>query len=111
MNHPTSPRDPSRVHVHVMPVKTLLTVAGALILLTVLTVAMTAVDTGAWEIWVSMGIASFKAALVALYFMHLRYDKSFNGLVFVTALVCLAIFLGFTLYDADIYSQTIQAVE
>ena len=40
-----------------------------------------------------------KATLVAAYFMHLRYDKSFNGLVFISSLLFVALFLALTLMD------------
>ena len=47
----------------------------------------------------SLGIASVKATLVAAYFMHLRYDKSFHGLVFISSLLFAALFLALTLID------------
>ena len=65
--------------------------------------AAATIDTGAWEVWLSIGIATVKAVLVALYFMHLRYDRSFNSVVFLAALLCLALFLVLTLADADVY--------
>ncbi len=78
---------------------TLLTVFAALVFLTVLTVAAAQVSLGAWEVWISLGIASVKATLVAAYFMHLRYDKSFNGMVFIASLLFVALFLALTLMD------------
>jgi cytochrome c oxidase subunit 4 len=36
---------------------------------------------------------------VALYFMHLRYDKPFNAILFLTALVFVALFVSLTLLD------------
>ena len=84
---------------HVMPLRTLFTVFGALVFLTIVTVAAAQISFGAWEVWVSLGIASVKAALVAAYFMHLRYDKSFNGLVFISSLVFVGLFLALTLMD------------
>ena len=84
---------------HVMSPQTLLTVFAALVMLTIVTVAAAQVSFGAWEVWVSLGIANVKATLVAAYFMHLRYDKSFNGLVFLSSLLFVALFLAFTLMD------------
>jgi cytochrome c oxidase subunit 4 len=78
---------------------TLVTVFVILVLLTLLTVAAAQVSFGAWEVWVSLGIATIKAILVAGYFMHLLYDKSFNGLLFVSSLLFVALFLAFTLMD------------
>jgi cytochrome c oxidase subunit IV len=88
---------------HVMSPQMLLTVFGLLLLLTALTVGLAMVPLGAWEIWISLGIATVKAGLVALYFMHLRYDAPLNGAIFVFSLVFVALFLGFTLMDANEY--------
>ncbi len=98
--NPESSRDPHLSHV--MSPRTLLTVFGILVLLTVLTVAAAQVSFGAWEVWVSLGIASVKATLVAVYFMHLRHDKSFNGLVFISSLLFVALFLALTLMDLQV---------
>ncbi|MEM8681353.1 MAG: cytochrome C oxidase subunit IV family protein [Planctomycetota bacterium] len=84
---------------HVMSPTMLWGVFAALILLTFVTVAAAQVSFGAWEVWVSLGIASVKASLVALYFMHLRYDKPFNAIAFVSALLFVALFLALTLMD------------
>lgn len=84
---------------HVMSPRMLLTVFAALVVLTIVTVAAAQVSFGAWEVWVSLSIASVKAALVAAYFMHLRYDNSFNGLVFISSLLFVALFLALTLMD------------
>ena len=88
---------------HVMSPQMLLGVFGWLLLLTALTVGLAQVPLGAWEIWISLGIATVKAGLVALYFMHLRYDAPLNGAIFVFSLVFVALFLGFTLMDANEY--------
>ncbi|MGQ9605703.1 MAG: cytochrome C oxidase subunit IV family protein [Thermogutta sp.] len=94
---------------HVVPLGTLLAVFAALIVLTVITVAATWVDLGSANLFLAMGIAAIKATLVALYFMHLRYDHPFNALVFVVGLLFLTLFLGLTLLDTKQYSPEIQA--
>lgn len=93
---------------HVMPVPVLLTVFGLLIVLTVATVSATWIDLGDWNLFIALGIATAKAALVALYFMHLRYDHPFNGLIFVTGLVFLALFLSLTMLDTLQYRPDVQ---
>ena len=45
------------------------------------------------------GIATIKATLIAVYFMHLRYDKPFNTIVFVSSLLFVGLFLALTLMD------------
>ena len=96
---------------HVVPVRVLLTVFALLMVLTVVTVSATWIDLGSWNLWIAMGIAAVKAALVALYFMHLRYDHPFHGLLFVTALVFLALFVSLTLLDTLEYQPAIETLQ
>ncbi|QDU41180.1 hypothetical protein Mal4_55450 [Maioricimonas rarisocia] len=96
---------------HVMPLKVLFTIFGALIFFTILTVALAQLDLGQYEIIVTMVIATIKASLVAVYFMHLRYDNPFNAVVFVFSLVFVALFLGFTLADVEQYQPDLIPVE
>jgi|SRR5579871_2520128 len=71
----------------------------ALILLTVLTVAITRHDFGKFNIVVAILIASLKAALVAGFFMHLVFDNKFLAVVLSTSLVLLALFIIFPIAD------------
>lgn len=48
----------------------------ALMVLTALTAGLSRIDLGPWSAPVAMAIASTKALLVALFFMHLRYEHS-----------------------------------
>jgi cytochrome c oxidase subunit 4 len=93
---------------HVVSVRVLLTVFVFLMVLTVVTVSATWIDLGAWNLWVAMAIASVKASLVALYFMHLRYDRLFHALIFVTGLVILTLFLSLTMLDTVQYQPSIE---
>ena len=96
---------------HVMPLPVLAGVFAALLVLTVLTVTATWVDLGAWNLAIALAIATVKAGLVVLYFMHLRYDHPFNALVFVTALLFLALFLGGALTDSLQYQPEIESYQ
>jgi len=84
---------------HVVPLKVLMGVWGALLVLTVATVTVTWVDLGPLNLWLALGIATIKASLVALYFMHLRYDKPFNGFLLVCALAFVMLLAGLALLD------------
>jgi len=88
---------------HVVGMKTLLAVWGALVVLTVVTVAVTYVDLGPLNLVVALLIATVKGSLVALYFMHLRWDRPFNALVFLGALAFVALFIGIALLDTTAY--------
>ena len=88
---------------HISPVWMLLLIFALLIFLTFVTVAVTYIDLGDANIWIALAVAVVKGALVALYFMHLRYDSPFNGLVLVGAFLFLAIFIGISLMDTAEY--------
>ena len=74
-----------------------------LLALTIITVTASRIDFGSStaNVIIAMTIATIKATLVALFFMHLKDDKPINGLIFVSTLLFLAVFLGFCLVDAD----------
>ena len=77
--------------------------------LTILTVTVSYAESsmlihlGWLSIWVALGIAVFKAALVAMYFMHLRWDSPFNGAILILSLVVVVIFIGFAILDTREY--------
>jgi cytochrome c oxidase subunit IV len=94
---------------HVMPVRLLIGVWLALMVLTVITVAVTSVDLGSRiNLIVAMTIATIKAGLVATYFMHLRWDRPFNILVFVGSLLFVSLFISMTLFDKSEYEADIE---
>ncbi len=75
---------------HVAPIRVLVATGGTLLLLTIVTVLATRIDFGApVNLGVAMAIAVTKATLVILFFMHLRYDRLFHTVVFVSA-ICAA---------------------
>ncbi len=84
---------------HVLPLKTYLTVAGALFVLTAITYGVSFVHLGEFNIIVALLIATIKASIVALIFMHLKYDNKLFMTVFVSAIVFLGLFLSLTMLD------------
>lgn len=95
---------------HVMSPQMLLGVFGALILLTALTVGVTAIDLGAaGNLIVAMAIATVKAGLVAAFFMHLLYDKKLNLVIFLGSFAFLFLFITFTLMDSAETQRDIEA--
>lgn len=74
--------------------RTSIAVFAALLLLTVVTVLVSYVDLGMMNVVVALLIASVKASLVALYFMHLRSE---GRLVWGFALVPIA-FLALVIF-------------
>jgi cytochrome c oxidase subunit 4 len=119
MSSPTSPQPPAPTAAapagdhsaapHAVPVVILVSVFAALMVFTLLTVAATWIDLGEMNIWIALAIALIKAALVCLYFMHLRYDSPFNGLVLITALAIAVLFIAAALTDSKQYEPNIKA--
>lgn len=77
--------------------------------LTVVTVAASYIQFGVLNIFIAMAIASVKAVLVCLYFMHLKYDNRVNQVVFAAAFFFLIIFVGLTLSDV-LFRPSIKAI-
>lgn len=93
---------------HVLPMRVLLGTWGALMVLTILTVTVRSIDLGAnLNLLLAMVIATIKATLVCLYFMHLRYDKMFHTVVFVSAILLALLFVSFALMDSNQYQTDI----
>lgn len=96
-------------HPHILPLKVYLGVGGALVLLTLITVAVAQVHLGPFNLVVALLIATIKASLVALFFMHLLWDNKLYALIFIGAIAFLGIFITITMLDTmrrgDIYSQ------
>jgi cytochrome c oxidase subunit 4 len=71
----------------------------ALLFLTVITVGAAYVDFGSGNVVIALTIATIKATLVALFFMHLRYEKPVNGVIAAAGFLFLGIFLMFCFID------------
>jgi cytochrome c oxidase subunit 4 len=92
---------------HTATIKVLLGTGSSLLFLTLVTVLATKVDFGAnINLAIAMFIAVIKATLVILFFMHLKYDKIFHSVVFLSAVLAAALFVGFTLMDTGQYQET-----
>ncbi len=92
--------DDSNAHSnHVVSLKVYLGVGLALFILTGVTVAVSFVDLGGFNAVVAVLIASVKASLVVLVYMHLKYDKPINAIIFIFAILFLAVFISFTMFD------------
>jgi cytochrome c oxidase subunit 4 len=84
---------------HIVPPKVYIGIFLSLMVLTAATVAAAYVNLGALNIVVALAIATLKATLVVLYFMHARYSPKRTQLVIVSAVFWLAIMLALTLSD------------
>jgi cytochrome c oxidase subunit 4 len=84
---------------HIVSPKIYAVIGSTLLLFTGITVYAAYVDLGPLNIVVALAIATFKATLVVLYFMHLRYSPKRTQLVIVSGIFWLAIMLFMTLSD------------
>jgi cytochrome c oxidase subunit 4 len=72
-----------------------------LLILTVITVGASYIDFGSGNIVIALAIATVKASIVALFFMHLLHDKPINGVIAVAGFLFLGLFLLFILLDVE----------
>jgi cytochrome c oxidase subunit IV len=91
---------------HIIPMKVYLTVFGTLLAMTLITVWAATMDFGVMNTPVALLIATFKAALVLMFFMHLKYDNMMNRVIVAIALFF--VFLLFLFSGLDIYTRIMQ---
>ncbi len=96
-----TPRAVEAPHAHVLPKAVYFGVLGALLFLTVVTVATAQLNLGVFNLPLAMAIAATKATLVASIFMHLYWDHKFNLLLFVSSLLFLSIFVVLSMLDTE----------
>ncbi len=73
----------------------------ALLILTAITVAASYADFGSGNVVIALFIATIKASIVALFFMHLRHEKPVNSIIALAGFLFLGIFLMFCFMDQD----------
>lgn len=83
----------------IVPVSTYLAIFAALIALTVVTVWVATIDLGDFNVVVAMVVATIKAVLVLLFFMHLRHHGRFLWLVLGFSFAFMVLLIGLTLSD------------
>jgi cytochrome c oxidase subunit 4 len=80
--------------------RTYVSVFATLLVLTAITVAVAFVDLGHhFNDIVAMAIATTKATLVLLYFMHLRHSSALTRLAIASGIAFFAILVAFTMSD------------
>ena len=85
---------------HVMSSKLYYTIWIALLVLTVVTALVATVDLGPFNTIVALVIATFKALLVVLFFMHVKYtSEKLTKIVIVAAIFWLFLLLALSMAD------------
>ncbi|MCY3625227.1 MAG: cytochrome C oxidase subunit IV family protein [Candidatus Dadabacteria bacterium] len=70
-----------------------------LFVLTAVTVYVAKFDFGDFNIVIAMLVASVKAAIVALYFMHLKFEDKLTWIYALYPLFLLFLLIGFTIME------------
>jgi cytochrome c oxidase subunit IV len=84
-------------------VRTYVLVFVALLILAAATTAIAYVDLGPFNTVLALAIASIKACLVGLFFMHLLYSHGLTRVVVLAGFFWLALMVSFTL--ADVFTR------
>ena len=85
---------------HIVPVKLYMLIGGTLLFLTYVTYRVALIDLGPFNTIVALTIASFKATLVVLIFMHVKYtSEKLTKAVIASAIFFLGLLLTLSLVD------------
>ena len=75
MSDPSNITNPEHADHHIVSPKIYLIIFGSLLLCTGVTVGAAFIDMGILNPMIALGIACFKAGLVFLWFMHVKYSS------------------------------------
>jgi len=84
---------------HILNYRVFAYVLMLLLGLTGVTVGISYIDLGKLNVWVALLIASLKASLVLLFFMHLKYESRTIKISFISTVLVLAVMISFTFWD------------
>lgn len=90
---------------HITSNKTYIIVWAALMVMTAITVYVSYINFGMLNIVIALVVASIKASIVALYFMHLKFEDSITWVFALFPLTLLALLIGMTITDT--FTRTI----
>ena len=89
-------------HAHHPPITLYYKIFGALMILTLITVAVAFQDFGVFNNIIALTIAGIKTTLVVLFFMHVKYESKLTKLFAAAGFIWLAILIAFTLQDTEV---------
>jgi len=92
---------------HIVPVRIYWIVFISLLVLTGVTYSVAFVDLGSFNLVVALAIAIFKASLVILFFMHVKYSTKLTKAIVASGFVFLLVMVFFTM--ADLLTRNITA--
>lgn len=95
-------------HTHTQSKAVYLIVLMILLVLTVVTVAAAQINFGSWNIVVALLIASVKAILVLLYFMHLKFEDAIVWVYAAIPVVLIGIMVGGVYLDTPFRDENLR---
>jgi cytochrome c oxidase subunit 4 len=84
---------------HILPKRVYYTIFAILLFCTYLTVQIAFLDLGALNAVAALVIATFKATIVVLFFMHVKYSTRLTWAVVLGSIFWLGILLALTMTD------------
>ncbi len=84
---------------HIVPFRVYLYVLLALLVLTGISVAVTQIELGTLTVTIALLLATIKASLVLIYFMHLKFDNRFFAILVTGVIILIAIVIFITFLD------------
>lgn len=84
---------------HIVPVRVYVAVFLTLIAMTWVTAWVSTVDLGHLNIFVALSIAIFKASLVILFFMHVKYGTKLTKMIVLAGIYWLILLLFIVMID------------
>ena len=84
---------------HIVPKRVYFLVFITLIVMTWVTAYVSTVDLGRLNIYVALSIAIFKASLVILFFMHVKYGTKLTKMIVLAGLYWLLLLLFIAMAD------------
>ena len=97
---------------HIVSIKMLVGTCACLLFLTAVTVWVAELDfnimnSPSMNLGLALAVASLKVFIVTMIFMHLRWDRSFIGYIFVISCLLVFLFIGIALTDTAEYEPLI----
>ena len=96
--------DDGQVHAHLSSVGFYVAILGIPMMLTLLVtvaVGLSGSPSGRLNLAVAIVIASIKATLVVMFFMHLKYDNRFHATIVISSILFIGVFFAYTMNDTD----------
>jgi len=84
---------------HIIPYRTLLFVLAGLIMLTLISVAVTKIHLGTLTVFTALLIAAIKSAFVLMIFMHLKFENKFFTIMVLAVIAVIGVVIFITLLD------------